>query len=97
MGVGLLGAVFNFFATPGLAHLKSHDITPAKLMDPHQFKGIPPELLRPAQGAIVYALLWVFAAMLVLSFLQAALSSLIPARKASHKPTPREAMESIAA
>jgi MFS family permease len=97
MGVGLLGAVFNFFATPGLAYLKSRGITPAKLMDPHQLKEIPPELLHPAQGAIIHALLWVFTAMLVLSLVQVTLSSLIPARKASHKPTPAEAMESMAA
>ena len=87
LGVGLLGAVFNWKVAPGLMPLRGVEvngekITPGSLLDPHKLHEIPPELLKPAQGAIVHSLLWVFGLMLAVGVIQLVITRWLPAKKA---------------
>ena len=70
-------------------------MTPSTLMDHRKLREIDPAVLRPAQGGIVHALLWVFAGMLALSLLQVVFASLISKQKADHKPSAGETMEAM--
>jgi hypothetical protein len=96
VGIGVLGMVFNVLTAPQMAQLRHAGVNPAALMDPHSRATIPPDALHAASGMIAHGLIWVFVAMLVAAGLQAAVTALMPNRKADHPISRAEAMEAMA-
>ncbi len=96
LGVGLLGAILNVVLAPDLATLKTRGLIPAHLMDPKLHNQIPKDLLAPAQSALVHALLYVFAVMILFTLFQIVISLLISNKKHEAKITAEESLESIA-
>jgi MFS family permease len=97
LGVGLLGAVLNVVLAPDLAALKQRGLVPAHLMDPKLHSKISPDLLAPAQAALVHAVLFVFAAMILFAIAQIITSTLICSKKHEKPITAEESIESIVA
>lgn len=64
MGIGLLGAAFNWLSRADLAKLEAAGVDPAAALDPHLTRSFAPEQLSLIQHAIAGGLLWVFAAMI---------------------------------
>jgi MFS family permease len=96
MGIGLLGAMFNWLIGPQLAQLKAQGATPAAVLDPSVHHVLAPDLLQAVQQMISGGLLWVFGAMLLLALLQIVISARMSGRKAEHKVSGSEAMEAMA-
>ncbi|MGC4032620.1 MAG: MFS transporter [Tepidisphaeraceae bacterium] len=67
MGVGLLGAGFNFLSADQLDELKSRGVSAAAALDPHAQVDLSPENLELVRHTIAGGLRWVFVAMLVVS------------------------------
>jgi EmrB/QacA subfamily drug resistance transporter len=96
IGIGLLGAMFNWLIGPQLQHLKEQGATPAAVLDPSAHHVLTPELLQAVRQMICGGLLWVFGAMLLLALLQILVSARMSGRKVEHKVTTSEAMEAMA-
>jgi MFS family permease len=95
VGIGALGMLFNVLTGPQLATLKSAGLSPAALVDPHERAKLPPDVLASASGTVGSSLTWVFGAMVLSVVVQAAVTLLMPRRKANeptHKPEAVEAM-----
>lgn len=67
MGVGLLGAGFNYLSRDQIDALKAQGLSPEKALDPHAQSMLPPEALASVQHTIASGLRWVFVAMLVVA------------------------------
>ncbi len=80
VGIGLLGTMFNVLSAPGLEHLKSLGVTPAKLLDPRASAEFSDSVMTEAHHAVAGALLWVFVAMLAIALVQLAISALMTHR-----------------
>lgn len=65
MGVGLLGAGFNYLSADDLAKLADRGVSPASALDPHAQATMPADALALAQATISGGLRWVFVAMLI--------------------------------
>jgi MFS family permease len=84
LGVGLLGAMFNTIAFPGLKKLESSGVKAGQLLDPHASVKVPPEVMAEAQRVITGGLVWVFAAMLGVIVILFFVTILMPSKKAAH-------------
>lgn len=70
MGIGLLGAAFNWLSRADLAKLEAAGVDPAAALDPHLTTSFNPEQLALIQQAIAGGLRWVFLAMIGLVVVQ---------------------------
>lgn len=95
IGIGLLGTLFNLLTNSKIEYLRALGIAPADVLNPEAHKKLPPELLKYAQNMIASALVWVFAAMVLLAIVQLGVTMLMPRRQVEHRPTPAEGLEAI--
>jgi MFS family permease len=65
MGVGLLGAGFNYRSRDDLAKLAAQGVSPDQALDPHVQASMSPAVLASIQHTIASSLRWVFVAMLL--------------------------------
>lgn len=95
-GIGVLGAVFNILAGPGLNALRGQNVTPGELLDPKQRDALSPGLLHQAEHVIAHSLTWVFAAMLAFAVIQLLVTALMPAGKPEQAISKAELAEALA-
>lgn len=84
IGVGLMGATFNFLSREDLEKLRESGIAPAAALDPKMQGNLSPEALALVQHAISWSLLWVFVAMVLMAIFQLAATFLMKPRKPDH-------------
>ncbi|MFT3785827.1 MAG: hypothetical protein QM770_06630 [Tepidisphaeraceae bacterium] len=95
VGIGLLGASFNMLGRSNFEKLKAEGVPVAAALDPHQQAMIPESAMAIVRETISSSLLWVFAAMLLISVALFVVTCLMPKRPkpdAEHaKPAPEDA------
>ena len=92
MGVGLLGAGFNYLSRDQINALTKQGLSPEKALDPQAQSLLPPEALATVQRTIAGGLRWVFVAMLVVAVGQL-LATLAMRRKKPASVDLRDAVE----
>jgi EmrB/QacA subfamily drug resistance transporter len=96
IGVGLLGTLFNVLIRPNVKHLSEIGVTPEKLLDPFLRSRLRPDVLTSIFAMISGGLIWVFAAMLVISILGIVVTAAMAPGQADHAVSRTEAMEAMA-
>ncbi len=96
VGIGLLGAMFNFLTRTEMDKLSATGVSASALLDPHARSALPTDALRAASSAIAGGLILVFAAMLASAMLLLSVSCLMSKGKSDHAVGAVEAMEAIA-
>jgi MFS family permease len=95
LGVGVLGAMFNTIAFPGLKKLETGGVKAAEMMDPHTSTTIPEPVMAQARAVIAHGLTWVFVAMLCAVVILFFVTILMPSRKVDHPLSAREGLEAM--
>jgi MFS family permease len=93
LGIGLLGAAFNFLSRGDLQRLKDTGISPAAALDPDMQKGLSPESLALIHHAISGGLLWVFGTIVALTVVLLGVTSLMRDKKPDHAVGKMEAFD----
>jgi MFS family permease len=96
IGIGVLGALFNFLMRPEMQRLEAIGISPATLLDPHASAKLSAAVAQTARLAFADDLAWVFAAMLGGAILGVAVSALMSNKTSDHPISASEAMEAMA-
>lgn len=95
IGVGMLGALFNLLLRPEFSRLQSQGIKPDAVLDQKLQQQLGATVVGSIHQAVASALVWVFAAMLLLALLQLAVTTLMPSRHLDHRIRPSEAFEAV--
>jgi MFS family permease len=87
IGVGTMGALFNFLMLDDLEQVARHGGSPGAALDPTLHHTLGPDVLAIVQDGIAHSLLWVFVGMLIFGVIQTAISGFMTNRR-----PPREAL-----
>jgi MFS family permease len=97
VGIGLLGAAFNFLSRHDMENIRAMGVSPGAAMDPHLQHTLTPESIQLVQHMISSGLLWVFAAMLAIAVLQFFCTFLMRDAKPGHPVSRTEAFDASCA
>jgi MFS family permease len=86
VGIGLLGAAFNFLSRSDLRRLEAEGVSPAAALDPHLQANLSAAATTLIRHAIASGLIWVFAAMAVCAVAQFLVTLLMHDNKPEKKP-----------
>ena len=92
LGIGLLGAGFNFLSLADINTLRARGVAPSAALNPHLQEALDPDSLALIRHAITASMKWVFVAMLALAVVQFLVTLLMPKKKPAHAIDVKQAM-----